>query len=252
MAFGQDLRFGARKLRQNPGFAATAVLTLALGIGANSAIFSLVNAVLLRPLPGVSSPGRLVMFADGTLEGRVQADMPEPGTLAAYSYPLYLRLTHLELFEGVAAQQSNTTGAVVDNGSPAGPASARCVSTNYFDVLGLRARLGRTFRSDDNAVLVASYDYWQRQLGGSDSVLGARLTVNGFPYTVIGVTPPNFTGTKTGAATDFWVPLSMQPQLMRRTSLLAPADNSWWLLPIGRMKAGVPMERAQAEVNVAV
>ena len=252
MAFWQDLRFGARKLRQNPAFAATAVLTLSLGIGANTAIFSLLNAVLLRPLPGVSSPGRLVLFADGTLEGRVQADTPEPGALAAYSYPLYGRFAHLELFEGVAAQQSNTTGAVVDNGVPAGPASARCVSTNYFDVLGLRTLLGRTFRSGDDAVLVASYGFWQRQLGGSNSALGARLTINGFPYTVVGVTPPAFTGTKTGTATDFWVPLSMQPQLMRRGSLLAPDDNSWWLLPIGRLKPGVPIERAQAEVNVVV
>ncbi len=260
----QDLRFGSRKLRQNPGFAVMAVLTLALAIGANTAIFSLVNAVLLRSLPGVQSPDNLVLFSDGSFEGGFMANTPDPGILPAYSYPLYNRLRRqLQLFDDIAAQQSNTTGAVVeragsDSSSAADPASARCVTANFFDVLGVRALLGRTFRADDqtapgaNPVLVLSYGYWQRQFGGTLSVIGAQLTVNGFGYAVVGVAPPNFIGTKVGAATDFWVPLTMQEQLMRRESRLSLSDKTWWLLVIGRIKRGVPLRQAQAELNVAL
>jgi predicted permease len=261
--FLQDLRLGARKLRRSPGFAVTAVLTIALGIGANMAIFNLLNAVLLRPLPGVASPENLVLFSDGTFEGRFNTDTPESGTLVAYSYPLYQHLRgQLRMFDGLAAQQSNTTGAVVgDPGSDtinAEPASARCVTANYFDVLGVRALNGRTFRAEDetspgaNPVVVLSYRYWQRRLGGRSSIIGSRLTINGFPYTVIGITPPAFTGTKVGASTDFWVPITMQSQFMKRESMLSPRDNTWWLLVIGRTKRDVALSRAEAEVNVAL
>lgn len=260
----QDLRFGGRQLRQNPGFTVTAVLTLALGIGANTAIFSLVNAVFLRPLPGVRSPDNLVLFSDGTEEGSFVANTPDAGTLSMYSYALYNRLRHqLRLFDDVAAQQSNTTGAVVerpgsDSGSAAGPASARCVSANFFDVLGVQALLGRTFRAEDqtapgaNPVLVLSYGYWQRRFGADPSLIGAQLTVNGFPYTVVGISPPNFIGTKVGTATDFWVPITMQEQFMRHESRLSPNDKTWWLLLIARIKQGVPLSQAQAEVNIAL
>jgi predicted permease len=260
----QDLRFGARQLHQSPGFTLTAMLTLALGIGANTAIFSLVNAVLLRSLPGVQSPDNLVLFSDGTEEGSFVANTPDTGRLSMYSYALYNRLRHqLSVFDDVAAQQSNTTGAVVerpasDSGSEAGPASARCVSANFFDVLGVPPLLGRTFRAEDqatpgaNPVLVLSYRYWQRRFGADPALIGAQLIVNGFPYTVVGVTPPNFIGTKVGAATDFWVPLTMQEQFMRRESMLSPNDRTWWLLVIGRIKQDVPLSQAQAEVNVAL
>ena len=152
--FLNDLRLGGRRLRKNRGFALTAVVTIALGIGANMAIFSLLNAVLLRPLPGVRSPDNLVLFSDGSFAGSIRATTAELGTLAAYSYPLYNRLRdQLRLFDDLAAQQSNTTGAVVQrsgsDSSDADPASARCVTANYFDVLGVHAMLGRTFRADD-------------------------------------------------------------------------------------------------------
>ena len=261
--FLNDLRLGGRRLRKSPGFAVTAVLTIALAIGANTAIFSLLNAVLLRPLPGVRSPDNLVLFSDGTYEGRLGAITPEPGALVAYSYPLYNRLRdELRLFESVAAQQSYTTGAVVQltgaDGSDADPASARCVSANYFDVLGVTAAIGRTFGAGDqtspgaNPVLILSHGYWQRRFGGAPSIVGSQIVVNGFPYTVVGVTPPHFTGTKIGAATDFWVPITMQPQLMRRASMLSSRDHDWWLLVIGRTRRDVSLRQAQAEVNVAL
>ncbi len=257
------LRLGGRRLRKNPGFTVTAIVTMALAIGPNAAIFGLINAVLLRPLPGVRSPGRLVLFNDGTFEGAVVAPTPQPGTLAAYSYPLYEHLRgQLRLFDQIAAQQSNTTGAVVQGPAPDRsnevPASARCVTASYFDVLGVNPVLGRTFRPDDqtspgaNPVVILSYAYWQRRFGGTPSVVGSRIIVNGFPYTVVGVTPPHFIGTKIGAATDLWVPITMQAQLMRRESRLSSGDTTWWLLVLGRPKRGVSLGEAHAEVNVAL
>ena len=260
--FLKDLRLGGRRLRKSPGFASTAVITIALAIGANTAIFSLLNAVLLRPLPGVRSPDSLVLFSDGTFEGRLTATTPDPGTLAAYSYPLYTRLRdELRLFDAVAAQQSNTTGAVVQRAgsdSDADPASARCVTANYFDVLGVTALIGRTFGAGDqtspgaNPVLILSHGYWQRRFGGALSIVGSQVIVNGLRYTVVGVTPPHFKGTRIGAATDLWVPITMQAQFMRRASMLSSRDNSWWLLVIGRTRRGVSLSQAQAEVNVAL
>jgi predicted permease len=261
--FLSDLRLGGRRLRKNPGFTLTALTTIALGIGANAAIFSLLNAVLLRPLPGVQSPDSLILFSDGSFEGSVVATTPEAGTVAAYSLPLYRRVREqLRLFDDIAAQQSNTTGAVVHQaGSDSGdetPASARCVTANYFEVLGVNPLLGRTFRADDqtsagaNPVLILSYGYWQRRFGGTPSIVGSQLIVNGFPYTVVGVTPRSFIGTKMGAATDLWVPITMQVELMRRESRLSAGDNTWWLLVLGRIKHDVSLRQAQAEVNVVL
>jgi predicted permease len=261
--FFKDLRVGSRRLRKNPAFASTAIATIALAIGANIAIFTLLNVILLRPLPAVSSPHDLVLFSDGSFEGAFVAQVPEAGALPAYSFPLYQRLRdELRLFDGVAAQQSNTTGAVVQtpgtDASDGDPASARCVSANYFDVLGVRPLLGRTFRSEDDAspgakpVIVLSHAYWLRRFGGMSTVVGSELVVNGFPYTVVGVTPDHFIGTKIGAATDFWVPIAMQPQFMRRASMIGGRDATWWLLVIGRSRPGVPLSAATAEVNVVV
>jgi predicted permease len=258
-----DLRLGVRRLRKNPGFTLTAIITIALGIGANAAIFSLLNAVLLRPLPGVQSPDDLVLFSDGSFEGSVVATTPEAGTVAAYSFPLYNRLRdNLRLFDDIAAQQSNTTGAVVhqagSDSADGAPASARSVTANYFEVLGVNPLLGRIFRADDqtspgaNPVLILSYGYWQRRFGGTPSIVGSQLIVNGFPYTVVGVTPPSFIGTKIGAATDIWVPITMQVELMRRESRLSSADSTWWLLVMGRIKHDVSLRQAQAEANVVL
>ena len=258
----QDLRYAIRQLRQSPGFAFVAVMTLALGIGANTAIFSVLNGVLLRALPTVRSPEALVLFSDGSYEGSFKTNIPDPGPLPLYSYPLYERLRdHAQLFDGIAAQQSNTSGTNVQTFGPeadgtANEASGRSVTANYFDVLGVSAFRGRTFRAEDqtapgaNPVLVMSYGYWQRRFGGNPAVVGSRLIVNGSPFTVIGIMPPNFIGTKVGSATDFWVPVTMQEQLMRRESLLS--RDAWWLLLIGRIKAGASLAQAQANFNVVL
>ncbi len=214
----QDLRYAGRTLRKNPVFAATAIATLALGIGANTAIFSLLNAVMLKSLP-VRDPAQLVLFGEGSWEG-ANGGPAEPGILWLDSYPLYQRLrAQNQLFEDIAAQQ-------------------------------------KAFHPDDddagaNPVVVLSYGYWQRRFGANPALVNGTLMLNGSPYTVVGIMPPGFTGTKIGHATDLWVPLSMQPRFMRKESFLADG-RLWWLSVIGRLKPGVPLAQAQANVNVTL
>jgi predicted permease len=256
----QDLRYGLRNLRCSPGFTATVVLTLALGIGANAAIFSLINFVFLRPLP-VRDAGGLVLFSDQFSAGTSSGTL-EGGPLGLYAYPLYQRLRDgARSFDAMAAQQSGHTMAVVRGKSPAVDAFAevatgRAVSAGYFDVVGVSAHRGRTFLPEDetapgaNPVTVLSHEYWQRRFVGDPAVVGSRLLVGGSTYTVIGVAAPDFNGTRVGVeVTDFWVPMTMQGDLMRDGPLLA-SNQRRWLVIAGRLKPGVSMTAAEAEANV--
>jgi predicted permease len=256
----RDIRYGVRLLRRSPAFAITAILSLGLGIGANAAIFSLVDALLLRPLP-VRDPERLVLFFEGDRQGR-WGGTPGPGPLTAYSYPLYQRLRADDpFFEGIAAEKNNDSNASVRRGgspvSPAERAVAKIVTANYFDVLGVPAFRGRLFQPDDetapgaNPVLVLSHGGWQRLFGGDPAVLGTVVTVNGSGYRVVGVTPPGFTGSKIGSAVDIWVPMTMQAQLTRGASWLGER-NSWWLKVFGRLRPGVSLAAAEARANVVL
>jgi predicted permease len=250
-----DLRYGVRALRRSPGFTAMVVLSVALGIGANGAIFSLVNAVLLRPLP-VREPSRLVLLADGASGGTLTPLLVVDGRLALYSYPLYRRLREqIPQLAALAAQDSNRTRTVFRRGQAAAEmASARLVSASYFAVLGVSASLGRTFLPGDetapgaNPVIVLSHRMWQRRFGGDPSVIGASLTVNGASYTVVGVTPPGFNGATVGEPTDFWVPITMQAELRRGSSLLADG-NTGWLLVLGRLAPAASMAAAETRAN---
>ena len=234
------------------------VLTLALGIGANAAIFGLINAALLRPLP-VSAPEQLVMFSNapqGTLGGPLK-----PGRLELLSYPLFERLrAENQTFQDLAAQQAGEVASVVqakgDGGEATGDlAFGRAVSANYFQVLGWRPTAGACSEATTtpppgaNPVVVLSHDYWQRRFGGKPAVVGAALTINGTPYTVVGVGPPRFTGTRMERTTDFWVPATMQASLWRGSDWL-PRDDRRWLLVIGRLRPGVALPAAEANVNV--
>jgi predicted permease len=258
-----DVRHSLRVARRSPGFTATVVLTLALGIGANAAIFGVVDAVLLRELP-VQDPQRLVLLSDGSTRGRMDGAFPR--RLDLYPHPLYRQLADEHqgrgrppVFAGLAAQDSSVSDAMVRRQGvreAADRAAALCVSGNFFDVLGVRAALGRTFVAGDDApgaspVVVLAHDYWRRRFGGDPAVVGARLTFNGASYRVLGVTPPGFRGAEVGAPTDLWVPMAMQPGLMRRGSLL-DARGKRWLLLVGRLAPGVSMAAAQAAVNVTV
>src|SRR6185436_19762232 len=244
--------------RRSPGFAVTVVVTLALGIGANAAIFSLVNAVLLRPLP-VKEPGQLVLFQPDTGGRRLGPPLTDGGRLGLFSYPLYKRLRDDPALE-LAAQDSNAETSVV-RGPGAGDDEAgdrgRCVSANFFSVLGVPAHRGRTFLPEDesapgaNPVVVLSHGYWQRRFGGNPQIVGARLTINGAPYDVLGITPPGFTGAETGLATDFWVPVTMANQFTRFGLDLENRDY-WWMALVGRLRPGASMETAGASATVAL
>jgi len=266
----QDLRYAVRTLRMSPAFTIIAALSLALGIGANTAIFSLIQALLLRPLPGVHAPEQLVALGNpartGSLsEGNVRTDV--------FSYPLYEQVRdHNQSFSGLAASgRSNrlvvgtgsTTGSTTGSsggGQPPGGAETargRIVSGNYFAVLGVHAFRGRTFTAAEDRVpgadpvVVMSHSYWTRRFAQDPAVIGRPITLNGSPFTVIGIMPPEFTGDVVGFPTDIWVPLMMQLQVTTGRPYLARWDTSWLLL-LGRLKPGVSLERASAEMDSLV
>jgi putative ABC transport system permease protein len=251
--FLRDLRYGVRSLRRSPAFAVMVVLSLGVGIGANAAVFRLVNAVFLRPLP-VRDPDGLVLFSDGASPGL--STVLTAGRLDLFSYPLYLSLRAEEgIFDGLAAQESGTTTALVRWTGPVEPGSVdhavgRSVSANYFSVLGVGAHRGRTFLPDDEhgasaqPVMVLSHGYWSRRFGADPQIIGATVTMDGRPITVVGVAPPDFTGTEVGRATDFWVPLLANPPAF----LASPKHR--WLYLIARARPGTSMAAAQARVNV--
>jgi predicted permease len=248
----QDLVYAARILRRNPLFTAVVVLTLALGIGANSAIFALVNAVLLRKLP-VRAPNELIVIGDPGVATSIGSSS-EPST-NAFSYPLYQRLRGTNpLVSGLLASgRAERLDVQLERTSRAEPEHpiGRYVSGNYFAVLGVPALLGRTFdESDDRSVgaspvVVVSHDYWMRRLAGDPRVIGRALLINGARVTVVGVTPPSFTGEVVGSATALWIPLVMQPVLMPNEPYLGNA-NLRWLLLIGRLSPGVTLAQATA------
>jgi len=253
----QDLRYGLRQLRRSPGFTAAAVLTLALGIGANTAIFTLVHAVMLRSLP-VVDPGRLYSLGDNqtccVLSG-VHDDFTE------YSYPLYVELRdHTpEISELAAFQAHPVTLGVRRAGSPAPaePGLGELVSGNYFAMFGIGAYAGRIFTSADDRpgappVAVMSYHAWRERYGLDPSVVGASFILAGLPVTIAGVAPPGFFGdTLRSDPPDFWLPLAAEPLLDRDASLLRRGDT-FWLYAIGRLRPGARPAQVQARVTAAV
>ena len=256
----QDFSYALRVLRRNPAFSAVVVLTLALGIGANTAIFTLVDAVLLRTLP-VPAPERLIAIGDPVRPSSLSTGAPRADII---SYPLYRDLRDgNRLVTGLLASGRTGRLDVRIVGVGVAPASelehprGRFVSGNYFDVLGVPARRGRVFgASEDGApgaspVAVISDAYWTRRFGRDPRVVGRTMVVNGAPLTVIGVTPGWFAGEIVGQATDVWIPITMQPLLMRNLPLLEDRDASWLLL-LGRLAPGVSLERARAELTVRI
>lgn len=201
----QDVRFGLRMLWRTPGFTIMAVLCLALGIGANAAVFSWIEGILFRPYPGVTAQDRLVAVA-GTAKG-------EPG----YSDMSWLDFKDLEraspLFSSFIA--AKIIGATITGGERAERAVGQLVSANFFDALGVRPILGRGFAADEETganahpVVVISYRLWKDRFAGDPRVIGQRLAFNGIPHTIIGVAPPQFAGTFVGYAMQFWAPASM-------------------------------------------
>ncbi len=244
----QDGRHALRILSQNPGFAAVAILSLAFGIGANTAIFSLIDTVLLRSLP-VADSERLVVVAR-------DPDRPAP----YFNYPDYRYIRdHNQSFAGVVAYGGTGAAAFValEEGSHAEPQLVQptLVSGNFFQVLGVTPALGRLFTPDDNKTedahpwAVLDYVFWQNRFGGDPRVLGSRITLNGSPFTIIGVTRTGFTGATVGSRPDVYVPIVMLREIDRGVQDWN-TRHFWWLNVVARLKPGVTMQAAVPEVDL--
>jgi predicted permease len=259
----QDLRYGLRTLMKNPSFTLVALLTLALGIGANTAIFSVIDVVLLRSLP-VDEPERLALFGHGRDLGI--SDGLSDRNWELFSYPFYRELRNHNKnisdlgFSDVAAVNSliNDAYGVVNmngTGSDAEPIDAQLVSGSYFSTLGVKALLGRTLTDADDQipgghpVAVASYSWWERRYNGDPAAIGKTVTIGSTVYTIIGVTPKGFFGTMIGRSPNIWVPLAMEEKLAPNWKGL----NNWSfrsLTLIARLKPGISLERAGSLLNL--
>ena len=254
----KDIRYGVRGLLKRKGFAAIAVLTLALGIGANTAIFTLVNAVMLKSLP-VEKPEELVLFSDATGEGTSVEDTPRTGHWTLFSYASYEYFrNHNQSFQDITALRSGTSRLSVrrPDSEAAARASGQLVSGNYFSLLGVRALRGRVLTNEDDKpgalpAAVISYRYWEKELNSDASVVGKNFVINGTSFTVAGVTPKEFFGERVRRPPDFWIPLSFQPQIELRESFLTN-DQVYFLMVMGRLKPGTSLAQAQATTNLAL
>jgi predicted permease len=239
----QDVRYSLRVIAKTPGFAALAILTLALGIGANTTIFSWINSALLNPVPGLANPSQVVSM---TLSK--PGDNPFP-----FTYPdLVAMRDGQQSFTGVAAcnfAQISLTG----KGKPE-RIWGMVASANYFDVLGVRPILGRGFLPVEDEqpggapVAVISYRFWQSHFGATPDIVGQAIELNQHPYTIVGVTPAVFQGSQTGVRTEIWVPIMMQAQLNPLGDLLHD-HHQFWLIAFGRLKPGVALKQAQEEMT---
>ena len=253
-----DLRYALRQLRRAPGFAFTVVLTLALGIGANTAVFTLVHGILLRSLP-VVDPAQLYRIGDTDdccVEGGFQNDN---GDYAIFSYDAYLHLkSSAPEFEQLAAVRAGQLLWSVRRGeSQAKSLHGQFVSGNFFTTLGLGAYAGRVFGESDDTpsappVTVVSYRAWQTEFASDPSIVGSTIFIQAKPFTVAGIAPPGFFGDRvTDAPPDFWAPLLTEPYLDGPTAMLHHADTTW-LYPLGRVRPGTNIGSLQAKLSVAL
>src|SRR5438876_4339640 len=247
----QDVRYGLRMLGKNPGFTLIAILTLALGIGANTAIFSLLNQVLLRRLP-VRSPGeRVVLKSPGPKRGHVWSDGDDS---EVFSYPLYKGLAkNTAVLDGVFARYQFAASIASHGQTERG--SGELVTGNYFDVLGVRPTLGRVLSpADDDVqgahpVVMLRHSYWMRHFGGDAGVLNQAILVNNTEMSIVGVAQAGFSGIQVGQTPDIFVPSTMKGQMTPIRNGLDDWNDSF-LAVLARRKPGVSMEQAQAGINV--
>jgi len=251
----QDIRYSLRMMAKSPGFTAVAILSLALGIGANTAIFTLINNLMLKSLP-VTNPQDLVAFGKEFGGGRI-AGIPG-GPMDLFPYDFYQQLQQQQtFFQGVTAFASfpSMVSIRTNTTATATQSISHLVSGNFFSVLGAEPLLGRTLLSTDtespgrNPVAVVSYRYWQQTLAADPSVIGSAITINGQPFTVVGVMPAKFYGVDLDSdSTDMWLPLTMQAEVMMQPTMLAP-NGLQWLHFMGRRKPGTNLKQAQAWIT---
>jgi predicted permease len=254
MRFTEDLRYAMRQFVQAPGFTATAVLTLALGIGATTAIFTLVHSVLLKSLP-VARPDELYRVGDNE-NCCVNGGMQDSWSLFSYDKYRTFRDGTPGFFELAAFQAGHSLAGVrrVGRNEPAESQRTQYVSGNYFSMFGIGAYVGRVFTADDDRrgaepVAVMSYRTWQGKYGLDPSVVGSTFTLNGEPFTVVGVTPPTFYGDRLENTPAFWLPLEAE-RLLDRTATLLDFPNSDWLDLIGRIAPGADPRAIEAQLQV--
>jgi putative ABC transport system permease protein len=246
----QDLRYGARMLRKHRGFTFIAALTLALGIGVNTAIFSAVSSMLLRPSPYEQPENLAIVFTGAKQQPRVYDD---------FSYLNYLDYRDRnQSFGGLIAYRM--TSAAISNTSGGGDDRAEVVwgetvSGNYFDVLGAPPALGRGFRPEEDRtpnthpVVVLGHGLWRRRFNADPAIVGRSVYLNGHPFTVIGVAPERFTGTKFALRMEFWVPLMMRAR-MNINDAWRTDRNRQSLGLMGRLKPGVTIAQAEADLSL--
>ncbi|HKW34727.1 MAG TPA: ABC transporter permease [Candidatus Acidoferrum sp.] len=262
-----DIRYGLRMLRNSPGFAAVAVLTLALGIGANTAIFSLINGVMLRSLP-VNKPSELVVLrwsarkaprifgymSSGDCPSNLRFGAANPSG-CSFSEPIFREIRNSNQFSGVAAFANSGPLALTGNG-PASMISGQLVSGDFFHTLGLKAAAGRVLGLSDDSltaapVAVLNYGYWQSSFGGARDAVGRTIELNGVAFTIVGVVEQRFTGVTPGSDYDVWLPLAAGSRISNPRMWDNREDKVayWWLTILGRLKPEMPMLQAQAAIS---
>jgi predicted permease len=242
---GQNVRYALRMLGRNPGFTAVIVLTLALGIGANTAIFSIIDSLLLRPLP-VQDPSRLAIVTDTSDGGQ-----------SSWTYPIWEQIRdRRDVFAGTAAWATTDASFNLTQGGETDVVNGMWVSGEFFDMLGVPAALGRTFSPADDVrggvngpVAVISHGFWQRHFGGAPDVAGRTVTLERIPFTVIGVTPPDFFGLSVGRAFDVAVPFGAEPLVRGSRDSRLGSHASWWVTVLVRLKPDQSLERGITDLR---
>ena len=252
-----DIRYALRQLRKSPGFTLTVVITLALGIGANTAIFTLVQGILLRSLP-VTDPSRLYRIGDTDdccVEGGFPGNASDTGDYSIFSYDLYQYLrSNTPEFEQLAAMQAGNNLLSVRRGNALPrPLSSEYVSGNYFSTLGINAYAGRIFSDLDDQpaappAVVLSYKAWQGNYAADPSIVGSSIYIQAKPFTVVGIAPPGFFGDRVrDTPPDMWIPLNLAVYIDETNPLRHPESN--WLYPLGRVRAGTNVGALQTKIT---
>jgi predicted permease len=253
-----EIRYALRQLRSSPGFALTAIFTLALGIGANTAIFTLFRGILLQTLP-VANPGQLYRIGDTDTCCVNGGFMNDTGDFDLFSYDLFLHLRNsAPEFEKLAAMQSGGWKWTVrrGNGEPK-PLAAEFVTGNYFDMFGIGAYSGRVFNDQDDTPasdpsVVLSYQAWQSEFAADPTIIGSTIYVQTKPFTVIGIAPAGFFGDRVSDRPPaLWMPVQMEPYVREDSTILHHSDSNW-LYAIGRVRKGTQIGELQAKLSVAL
>jgi len=261
--FRQDVRYAWRILCKAPGFTLSIILTLALGIGLNTAIFSLMDGVLFRAVPA-THPEELVLMrwqahARPKMHsqwgyGYCQRSPDNPGG-CSFSLPWFRAVQRANVFSGLAGFAGFSRLSLSGNGPATMLNNSQLVSGEFFQTIGVKAAVGRTLLPSDDApeaapVLMLSYSYWQRDFGSSADVVGRTVKVNGLPFTIVGVTEKQFEGLSAGNAPDIWLPFSVRARLTQRWTPDQEDAGAWWIAIVGRLKPELPRTQAQAAMNL--